>query len=173
MDPIKKIFNGNVYEDGTKSYVGKVKEIEMPKLVHLYEDHEALGLITKLQLPTGTVDALSTKFIWSSFDADAWVKSANPLAARKLQIRSSVQAHGPQGQTGQEGLTTLLTVQSKQADLGKLTKGAGSEFEEEFVVSYIKQSLGSRVLIEFDAFALIWTVDGKDIIADWKKNLGL
>lgn len=173
MDPIQKIVNANVYEDGSANYLGKIKEAELPKIVHGFTEHDALGQIAKLQLSNGTLEPMMMKLTWASFDSAAWMKSARPGLARKLQVRSTVQAHGAGGLQAQTPITTLLTVQSKQADLGKLANGTASESEEEFNVTYIKQTFGSVVLVEIDVFNLIWNVNGKDQLADFKKNLGI
>lgn len=170
---ISKIYNANVYIDGTNNLLGKAKEIEMPKVTSVFDEHTALGLIGKLMLPTGGIEELTAKIIWNGFYPDVIAKAANPFDARKLQVRASVDTHGINGRTTQEPLVTLLTARFKGADLGKFAQATNSEFENELTCSYVKTTLGSRVLLEVDVQSGIWIVDGKDLLQTWKKNLGL
>lgn len=173
MPDIRKIYNANVYVDGTNNLLGKAKEIEMPKVTSVFDEHTALGMIGKLMLPTGGIEELTSKITWSTFDPDGHVRAANPFDTHKIQVRASVDTHNAAGRITQEPLVVLMSVRWKGADLGKFAQATNSEFEEELSVFYVKMSLGSRVILELDVQNGIWIVDGKDLLATWKKNLGI
>lgn len=169
---VNKIFNANVYVDGTSNLLGKAKEIEMPKVTAVTDEHQALGMFGKLSIPTG-IELLESKVTWNGFYPDAFERAANPFDAHKIQVKASVEEHGAQGRVSETPLVVLMTVRWKTADLGKFAAATSAEFEEELTVSYIKATLGTRVMLELDVAEQIWIVGGKDLLATYKKNLGL
>ena len=52
---IKKIFNANVYIDGTNSLLGRAREIVLPSVTMNTEEHKGLGMLGALELPVGLV----------------------------------------------------------------------------------------------------------------------
>lgn len=167
---ISKIYNSNVYLDGTNKLLGKAGEFTLPDIAAVTEEHKALGMIGKLELVMG-LEKLEAKVKWTGFYPEH-LDGANPFAARKLQVRSNVQTFGPSGLLTELPLVTSLTATFKKIPLGVLGAGAGVELEDELSVSYIKQDLAGQELLEIDIHENIWRVRGKDILAAYRANIG-
>jgi hypothetical protein len=169
---ISKIYQSNIYLDGTNSLLGKASEVTLPDIVAVTDTHQALGMIGKVELPSG-LDVLVTKIKWTSFWADRIAMGANPFKAHKLQVRANVETFGADGRTGEEALVALLTCRFKKSPLGVFAPQANPQFEDELATTYVKVTLGKRELLEVDVIENIWRANGVDILSAYRSNLGL
>lgn len=167
---IRKVFNCNIYLDGTNNLLGKAKEVVLPDVVALTEDHKGVGMIGTLELPTG-LDKLMTKIKWAGFYPEMFA-GADPFTSHKLQVRASLETFGAGGRTGQVPVIVLLTVTFKKTPLGTFTAGAGQEPEQELSTTYLKLTIDGKEKVEIDVHENVWRVDGKDVLETYRKNLG-
>jgi P2 family phage contractile tail tube protein len=168
---ISKIFNGNVYVDGTSNLLGKASEITLPDIAVETDEHMALGMIGKVSLPTGLA-LMEAKIKWAGFYAEQLVNGANPFQAHKLQVRASVESYEAEGRVEETPLVVLMTCRWKKTPLGVIGAQAATEYEEELTVTYVKVTLGGKELIEVDVLENVWKVNGVDILAQYRKNIG-
>lgn len=168
---IKKIFNANVYIDGTNSLLGRAREIVLPSVTMNTEEHKGLGMLGALELPVGLAPLVTT-VTWSGWYADR-VLLANPFASRKLQVRASVETFGAGGRVEQQPLVVLLTASWKTAPLGTLSAGSGGEVQDELATTYVRLLVDGVELLEVDVHNNIWRQGGVDVLEQYRANLGV
>lgn len=92
---INRITNANIYLDGT-NLLGRAEEVKLPDVSMIMQEHKALGMVGKVELPAG-FDKLEGEIKWNSFYRDAMLSAANPYRSLALQCRSSVSATARRG----------------------------------------------------------------------------
>ena len=92
---INRITNANIYLDGA-NLLGRAEEVKLPDVSMTMQEHKALGMVGKVELPAG-FDKLEGEIKWNSFYRDAMLSAANPYKSLALQCRSSVQRYSSQG----------------------------------------------------------------------------
>lgn len=168
---VSKVFNANVYIDGTNNLIGRAKEVTLPEVAAVTEEHKALGMVGTLELVTGLA-VLLTKIKWAGWYADQLTLGANPFVSHKLQVRASVETYGAGGRMGEVPLVVLLTCSWKKTPLGTFASGAGQEPEDELSTTYVKVTLDGKELVEIDVHENVWRVNGVDVLETYRKNLG-
>ncbi|EGR9321908.1 phage major tail tube protein, partial [Salmonella enterica] len=88
---INRITNANIYLDGN-NLLGRASEIKLPDISMIMQEHKALGMVGKIELPAG-FDKLEGEIKWNSFYHDVMRKTANPWQAVALQCRSSIDCY--------------------------------------------------------------------------------
>jgi P2 family phage contractile tail tube protein len=167
---INKITNANVYVDGA-SLLGTVKEAELPKIAQKMVEHVALGLIGSFDTPAG-VEKMESKITFNSFYADVMAKVANPTQVVKMQLRASLETYTSEGRSAQVPYVVFLTGTFKELPLGNFQKSENAEFESMFNVFSCKVEVNSVAVVEFDAFSNTYKVNGVDIAATYRANIG-
>lgn len=167
---INSITNANIYVNGN-SLLGRAEEIKMPDITAMTTERKALGMVGKIELPTG-FDKLEGEIKWNSLYEDAAVVTANPFAAVSLQCRSSIETYGSQGRVDEVPMVTYLTVMFKKNPLGTFKQHDPAEFGTSFTATYLKQVVNGREIIELDYMANIFRVDGQDMLANYRSNIG-
>jgi P2 family phage contractile tail tube protein len=168
---INRVTNANIYLDG-KSLLGKAEEVTNPVIKSIMSEHKALGMNGKLELPSG-IDKLETKIKWSSFYSDVLLKIANPEQAVQLQVRSSVKTFTSAGLTGQVPLAIYMTGTFKEFPTGAFKNNDNVELESSLNLTYLKMVYNGVDIVEIDVLANIHKVNGVDILADYRANLGI
>lgn len=168
---IRKVYNANVYIDGTTDLLGRASEVDLPDIAAKTEDHNGLGMIGTISLPTG-LDVLECKIKWNGWYDEHLTIGANPFATHRIQVRASVETYDESGRVLEEGLVVTMAVRWKKAPLGALKQMESPELEDDLSVQYIKVVQAGRELLEIDTFNNIWKVNGTDVLATYRKNLG-
>jgi len=167
---VKRITNGNVYIDG-KSFLGKASEVKAPDIVATLTEHAALGMVGKLELPSG-LDKMGMSIKWNSIYDDVLLKAGNPFRAVQLQIRASQETYAGQGRTKEVAVVVYLTGQFKKLPGGGFKQHDNVEAETELVVTYYRLNIDGNDIVEIDVLANIWKVGGEDILARYRSNIG-
>jgi phage contractile tail tube protein, P2 family len=168
---INKITNANVYLDGTASLIGRAGELTLPELSVATTEHKALGMFGTLELPAG-LEAMTCEVKWTGFYADHLRAAANPFASHKLQVRGSLETWTAEGRTREVPVVWLMTATWKVAKLGVLKPQENGEFDDELSVSQVKVTHDGAPVCEIDVFNNIWIVNGVDVLARWRLNIG-
>ena len=167
---INRITNANIYVNGN-SMLGRAEEVKLPDLSAVMVEHKALGMIGKIELPAG-FDKLEGEIKWSSLYEDVAALVANPFATVQLQCRSNVETYSSQGRIEDVQMVTYLTVAFKKTPFGTFKQHENAEFPAEFTAYSVKQTLNGRDLIELDVMANIFRVNGEDMLANYRRNIG-
>lgn len=168
---VSKIFNANVYLDGVNSLIGRADEVELPDIEVETEDHKGLGMVGKLKLPSGLKE-LKAKIKWSGFYAEHLKAGANPFRAHALQLRGSVETYDAGGRVEELPVVVFLTASWTKAGLGKYEAQKAVAFEDELAVTYVKVVHDGKEVLEVDVLQNIWRVDGEDVLARYRANIG-
>lgn len=78
---INRITNANIYLDGA-NLLGRAEEVKLPDVSMTMQEHKALGMVGKVELPAG-FDKLEGEIKWNSFYRDAMLSAANPYTATR------------------------------------------------------------------------------------------
>lgn len=167
---INRITNANIYLDGN-SLLGKAEEIKLPDVSAIMQEHKALGMVGKIELPAG-FDKLEGEIKWNSLYKDVAKAMANPFKAVQLQCRSNVETYGAQGRLQEVSLVTYLTVMFKKNPLGTYKQHDNAEFASMFSCTYIKQVMDGQEVLELDYLANIFRINGEDQLQTYRNNIG-
>lgn len=168
---VNRVTNANIYLDG-KSLLGRAEEVSLPTVKQIMSEHKALGMNGKFELPAG-VDKLETRIKWNSFYRDTMVKAANPDAAVNIQCRSSIKTYGSAGVLNEVPCVVHMTAQFKDFPLGNFKQQDNVELESNLNVTYCKLVIDGTEVLEIDVLANIHKVNGTDILAKYRANLGI
>jgi len=167
---VNRIVNANIYIDGT-NLIGRAEEVKLPDIQAIMAEHKALGMVGKIELPSG-FDKLEGEVKWNSLYKDVAKTVANPFKAVQLQCRSSIETYGAQGRLQEVSLVTYLTVMFKKNPLGTFKQHDNAEFGSTFTATYIKQVIKGKDVLELDYMANIFKVNGEDLLATYRDNIG-
>lgn len=167
---VNRIVNANIYIDGT-NLLGRAEEIKLPDITAIMQEHKALGMVGKIELPAG-FDKLEGEIKWNSLYEESAKAMANPFKTVQLQCRSSIEAYGPGGRIEEIPLATFLTVMFKKNPLGTFKQHDNAEFSSSFSATYIRQVVKGKDVLELDYLANIFKVNGEDLLATYRDNIG-
>ena len=167
-----RLTNANMYNDGA-SLLGKCEEITLPSIKAKTSEHKALGMVMSLNIPSG-FEAMNGKVKWNAIYPDLIAAFGSPYKTNKIQVRGNLETWDAAGRTQQQGVVAFLTVRFKDAlpSIG-LKQNDNSEQESEYECSYYRLEVGGQKLIEIDAFAQIFFVNGTDELAGYRAALGI
>lgn len=166
-----KVSNGAVYMDG-ESFLGRAEEMTCPEVAPKMIDHKGLGLIGEVELATTAIQKMSAKIKWNSIYKEAMKKTHNPFQAIRLQVRANIDVYEGQSRTGQIPCVIRMTAIAKKAG-GLVFKAADNvEREDEFNVTAYSLEIEGEEIIYVDVMANIWRVNGVDMLATYRENIG-
>ena len=168
---IRKLTNANIYVDGA-NLLGQSKSVELPEIAHKRDDHEALGMIGMTEFFAG-IEKMEAKIVWNSFYPDSAGKIYNPTVPVSMQIRSSLEKYEAGGRTEELPFVVYMTAAFKNAPTGKFGQHENVDFESQLAVYYVKIEVNGVEYLEIDVLANIYRVDGVDIMANYRSNLGI
>ena len=168
---INRLTNANIYLDG-HSLLGRAEEVNLPVIKHKMADHKALGLVGVAEFWAG-IDKLEAKIKWNSFYLDAMKKAANPFVAANIQVRSSLEVYGASGRLEEQPVVCYMTAMYKDFPMGNFKQHDNVELESNLSVTYCKLVINGTEVQEIDVLANIYKVDGVDMLANYRANLGI
>lgn len=167
---LNRVTNANIYVDGN-CLLGKAEEIKLPDITAMMSEHKALGMVGKIELPSG-FEKMEGEIKWNSFYRDVWLKMNNAYSMVQLQVRSNVETYGAMGRMQQQPLVTFLSVMFKKNPMGTFKQNDNAEFSSSFACYYIKQQLAGEDMLELDTLANIYKVGGVDQLDIYRNNIG-
>jgi len=168
---INRLDNGNVYTDGN-SLLGKVQEVTLPEMKAKMSEHNGLGMIGQVELPTG-FEKMEMSIKWTSYYPDVLAKNANIFAAQQLQIRSTLNVYGAGGRLEELPVVVHVTATPKGSQMGTMKAQEQIETETAYNVTYIKCVVDGEELFELDVLTNVYKVSGSDVLAQYRINLGI
>jgi P2 family phage contractile tail tube protein len=165
-----RLTNANVYVSGN-SLLGQAEEVNLPDLKHKLSEHKALGMIGTTELWAG-IDKMEATIKWNSFYKDTLVLFADPTQALQLQIRSSLETYGSTGRTEQKPVVCFITGMPKNFPMGNFKQHDNVEATSQLTIIYMKVEIDRQEIIEVDLMANIFRVNGVDIMAQYRANIG-
>jgi P2 family phage contractile tail tube protein len=168
---ITHIANCNVYLNGN-SQLGKAEEVILPELTWIKSEHKALGQLGVAEFTSG-IEAMECSIKWNSFYPDVLKKLSNPFTALSLQIRGSLEHHDSTGRLVEEKLVVYLKATPKTKKDGDFKAHEKVGVDSSFSVTSYKLEIGNVVIHDLDILANICMVDGIDLLATYRQNLGI
>lgn len=171
MDPIRigHISNADVYMDNNR-LIGRVREFEVPEISHKMISHETLGMIAVLELPSRVLEALTGKITFDFLDHEVERQTLNPTVTRRWQLHSYVDIWSADGLNREQShklITSLGVLPAKSGVLGHTLGEMVNRETEIRVVSLVqKVSTASEPIVEIDAFAQIYRINGANVWPD-------
>jgi uncharacterized protein len=163
--------NCNVYIDGN-NHLGKAKEVQIPEVSFTQADHEALGLFGKTELLSG-LDKMEATIMWNSPYPDLLKKVSSPNTALNLVIYGSLESYASTGKTGEVPFKCFMTATPKNMPGYNFKQQENVELESKFNVTAIKIVIDGEVISDVDILANICRVNGVDLLAKYRQNLGI
>ncbi|ADJ61745.1 phage major tail tube protein [Herbaspirillum seropedicae] len=167
---VNNLSNANIYINGN-SLLGRADEFKLPTVKFKMADHKAVGMIGTIKLPSG-IEALEGEIKWTSFYPEVWCKLLDPFSAVQLQARGNLETHTSQGRIDQKPYVIYLTASFYEVPMGDFKQNEKAEFTSKFYATYIKQQVGGRDVLEVDAMANIYKVNGVDKLDQYRLHIG-
>jgi P2 family phage contractile tail tube protein len=168
---VNRITNANLFINGN-SMLGRADELTLPDLKAKMSEHKAIGMVGSLELISG-FEKIEAKIKWNSYYQDALGSFAyNPYKAVQLQVRASVEGYDSTGRIAQLPLVTFLIGQFKNLPMGTFKQHDNVEFESMINCTAIKQIYNGKTVLEYDCLANILKVQGQDLLAQYRLNIG-
>lgn len=168
---INKLTNANVYVDGG-SLLGQTEEITLPSVMYKMAEHKALGMVGTTEFFSG-IDKMETKIKWNSYYPEVMKKMANPFKNMKIQVRASLETYGADGRTEQVPCIVYITAASKGFPMGGYKQHENVEVENTLTTYQCKLEIDGEPIVEVDILNNIFKVEGEDLLAEYRANLGI
>lgn len=167
---INRVTNANIYMDGV-SFLGRAESIDLPETLYKFTEHKALGMVGTSEFFAG-IDKFEGTIKWNSFYPEVMMKVGNPVKTIQLQCRSSLETYNSMGRIAEVPVVTFLTVAFKTLPAGKFKQHDNVELDSKFTAYYLKQTLAGVEVVEIDVLANIARINGVDILAQYRANIG-
>jgi P2 family phage contractile tail tube protein len=168
---VRKLTNANVYFDG-QSYLGRVEEVNLPEVAIKQAEHKALGMFGGMDIPAG-MDKMELSMKWSTVDPVAMRKVSNAFRSWDFQVRSSMERYEAQGRTAQDSYVAYFRGMPKNIAGQNFKQHDNVEAESKFSITYYKLEINGAIIYEVDVLNNIYKVDGVDLLATYRANLGI
>jgi P2 family phage contractile tail tube protein len=168
---ISKLYNANVYLDGD-SYAGLAEEVTAPDLKPKMTEHKALSNIGSFELPTG-LDKMGMKIKWNTVNADVMRTSADFYNSKNIMIRANIDEWEDGSKAASVPCIMFIRGLSKTLPAVGFKHQDNAEVESEFSVTGYRLEIAGVEVFNIDLFANVYIVDGEDMLADYRANLGL
>lgn len=167
---INQITNASVYVDGD-SFLGRAEEVELPGIKAKMNDIKALGLFGSIETPAG-LEKMEAKIKWNSLYTEVLEKSGNPFKAISLQIRGSLETYNSLGRTEEKSAVAFMTGFFKEGSGGSFKQQEPVTQDSTLAINYYKLTVDGEDIYEIDVMANIYKINGEDILANYRANLG-
>lgn len=167
----KKLKMMNLFNEGN-SYLGQTGEVTLPKLGRKFEDWRGGGMNGTVKVDLGLSDDM-TEFSWKLGGIDPLVIGqfgAATVAALGLRFAGSYQRDDTGETTAVE---IVVRGRHEEIDFGNAKAGDDTEVSIKTIWSYYKLTIDGEVVIEIDIPGIVEKVNGVDLIAAHRKNIGL
>lgn len=161
--------NFNLFNDG-KSCMGEVEEVKLPKLSRKMDDYRGGGMNGPVQIDLGQ-EKLELEFTAGGFMRQVFEQyGATKVDGVMLRFAGAYQ----RDDTGEvDAVEVVVRGRHQEVDVGDSKAGDRSKFVVKSPLSYYKLSINGDVLIEIDLVNMVEIVNGKDMLIDQRRAIGL
>jgi len=168
---IQTLYNANVYLNGV-SYAGQAEEVTLPNLKPKMAEHKPLSGLGAIDLTTG-LDKMTMKIKWNSVDVDVMKQAANFYSSSDIMIRANSDTWENGSKSGSVPVVAIIRGLSMNLPAIVLKHQDNPDIETEFNVTGYKLLIDGELVFDVDLFAQVYIVDGVDLLADYRSNLGI
>lgn len=166
----KKLKMMDLFNEGN-SYLGQTGEVTIPKLVRKLEDWRGGGMNGNVKIDLGLGDD-TTEFNWKLGGIDEIILEqwgAQTVDAIMLRFAGSYQRDDT---AATSALEIVVRGRHEEIDFGNQKQGDDTETSVKTIWSYYKLSIDGVVKIEIDIPNMIEIVNGVDLLAKHRANIG-
>lgn len=167
----RKLKHFNLFNEGN-SYMGVAASVTLPKLTRKLEAWRGAGMDGPVKVDLGFGDdGIPLEWTLGGWDLTA-LKQFGAVSANGVGLRfaGSVQ----QDDTGEIiPVEVVVRGRHEEIDFGESKAGEDTEHKMNTACSYYKLVVDGEEVIEIDLMAMIFKVDGNDMLEEHRKNIGL
>ncbi|QIE87026.1 phage major tail tube protein [Pseudomonas nitroreducens] len=167
----RKLKNMNLFNDAN-SFLGVSKSVTPPKLARKMESFRAAGMNGPVEADLGfSDDGLVIEFTQGGLDVITIKQfAAATVTAVPLRWAGAYQ----QDDSGEvTAVEIVVRGRVKEIDMGDAKPGEDTEHKFTVTCSYYKLTVGGEEVVEIDLLNFIEKVDGKDMLAEQRKAIGI
>jgi len=168
---VSTLYGANVYIDGV-NHAGQIDELTCPNPKPKNIDHHPMSGVGAIKLPNG-LEPMELKLKFNSITPFLMAKSADFYNAMDLMIRCNSDQWSGDSRTGSQPVTMFVRGRSNGVPPIAVKGQTNTDIDIDINVSYYKLEINGQVIFELDFYAQIYIVDGKDLLADYRANLGI
>lgn len=167
----KKLKHMNLFNEG-ESYMGVASSVTLPKLTRKLESWRAAGMDGAAKVDLGMGDD-GIQLEWTLGGLDLVVtKQYGAVSANGIGLRFA--GSYQQDDTGETvPVEVVVRGRHEEIDMGEAKPGEDTEHKITTACTYYKLVVNGEVVIEIDVLAMIFVVDGKDMLEAHRRNIGL
>ncbi len=165
------INNFNVYNDANR-VMGTTGEIALPDLRFITAEISGAGILGSYNTAIiGAVQSIAPEIPFRMIDRD-FFGMLNSGEQSKIVLRSSVQQRNRQtgGTLSTQAMRIVYRGHPTGAKLGTVKKGDMMNAAITLEVTYFLAEIGGVVMLELDKLNSIFVVEGKDLLAEIRKQ---
>lgn len=173
MPKIPEMINDSrSYVDGNADYY-PTTEFELPEIAALTADITGAGLAGKIEAPVvGQIDSMETKMTLRVPTAQAMALSAG----KAISVENYADIQNFDSGANEYAHTQMRSVirgRTKSVNPGTLQRGETTDAEITIETHYLKVEFDGKTACEIDKFGYKAVVNGVDLLADVRSNLGM
>lgn len=168
---IQNVYDANIYVNNVSTH-GTASEVTCPDITPVTADYKALGMAGSLAFPQG-FEKMEATVKWTFADDDIRKACANFFKPVDIMIRSHKVRWDSGGVIDDAPVVIYLKGLPTKHQGGGYKPQESTEFETSFTVHYYKEEVDGESIIEVDVMNNIYKVDGEDILAEYRQNLGI
>jgi hypothetical protein len=150
-------------------YLGKVPELEPPKIVKKMEEYIGGGMAGPVDIFMGEVEKMTASMTLAEYDPQN-IKLFGITNGSEVAVTFRGGMEG-----GGDTWPVIINMRGEYQELdpGSWKKGENAQLKASFSLSYVKITVNDKELVEIDAANGILKIDGKDLRAKINAALGV
>ena len=168
---ITKVYDANVYVNDSSKH-GQASEVTCPDIQAKMEDYKALGMVGTAEFFNG-FDKMESTIKWTYPDNEIKIACANFMKPVNIMVRSSKAEYDGGGISEEVPVVIYMKGYPKKHPGGTYKPKEDTEVENTFSILYYKEEVDGEAIIEVDVLNNIYNVNGEDLLAERRSNLGI
>lgn len=167
----RKLKHMNLFNEG-ESYMGVASSVTLPKLTRKLEAWRGAGMDgpAKVDLGMGD-DGIQLEWTLGGLDLTV-IRQYGAVSANGIGLRFA--GSYQQDDTGDTvPVEVVVRGRHEEIDMGEAKPGEDTEHKIITACTYYKLTVDGADAIEIDTLAMIFVVDGKDMLEAHRRNIGL
>lgn len=167
----RKLKNLNLFNEGN-SYLGVSKSVTLPVLARKMEAYRGGGMAGPVKADLGfSDDGLQMEWKTGGLDLIA-LRQFGAVSAAGVMLRFA--GSYQQDDTGEyTDVEVVVRGRHETIDMGEATPGEDTEHTITTTCSYYKLTVDGEVIVEIDLLNFIEIIDGKDMLEEQRRGLGI
>ncbi len=161
--------NFNLFNEGN-SLMGVADEVTLPKLGRKTEEFQGAGMPMPVDIDISN-EKIELDWSCSGFLADVFKQYGNPKVNGVLLRYAGAYQREDTGDI--QSVEIVVRGRHKEIDPDKAKVGDKSATKIKTTCAYYKLTVDNQVLIEIDAMAMVFIVNGVDMLEKQRKAIGL